>query len=102
MLKILGGINDTISCMTMAEGNVWCGSLGGSVYVWDAKQFKCKMVSELGSGAIWNLLGKGDTVWVGTASHIVRYGTNLKKLDTLQGHTKPITSMIVVGNEVWT
>ncbi len=60
------------------------------------------MVAELGLGAIWSILFHNDQVWVGTASHIVRYAPNFAKIDNLQGHTKPITAMINVGNEVWT
>jgi len=101
MVKILGGIDDTISCMILVQGNVWCGSLNGKLYVWDATSLQCKMVEAV-KGAVWSMVFHEGIVWASSGKDIVRWNpTTFNKVDVLTSHEKTITSLISVGSEVW-
>jgi hypothetical protein len=83
------------------DGNAWCGALSGKMFIWDVRDLRCRMVHELGTVPVWSVVEHRGTVWAAVGATIVRFNAQtFAKIDELKGHTKPITCMLVLGDEV--
>lgn len=102
MIRVLGGFGEEICSMRAIDGNAWCGSLSGKLYIWDVRDLRCRMVHELGTVPVWSVVELQGKVWAAVGAAIVRFDAQTyAKIDELKGHTKPITCLLVVGDEVW-
>ncbi len=60
------------------------------------------MVHELGTVPVWSVVELQGKVWAAVGAAIVRFDAQTyAKIDELKGHTKPITCLLVVGDEVY-
>jgi len=102
MIGVLGGFNEEICSMRPIHGKAWCGCLSGKIYIWDIRDLSCRMVHEVGNVPIWSIIEHQGKVWAALGITIVRFdATTFSQVDQLKGHTKPITCLLSVGDEVW-
>jgi hypothetical protein len=75
--------------------------MSGKMIIWDVRDLRCRMVHELGTVPVWSVVEHRGTVWAAVGATIVRFDAQtFAKIDELKGHTKPITCMLVLGDEV--